>query len=301
MLRSARIIGKIILTEDQKSFLIENNIGFIADANPEHAGDELDVIERIGDAEAIIVNISTPITESILNACPNLRFIQSWSAGTDHIDLIQCEERGIIVKANSTYSIEAIAQKTIGLILLTANRLLEANLSAKAGEWRYADFQGIELTGKTLCIVGYGNIGKRVGELAAAFGMHILGINSTTSKKEMKHFFSQSDVISVHCPLISSTNSLLNAEMFDAFKSGCLLINTARGGVINEPDLLMALDSGVIRAAALDVLSKEPPSPDCPLLHHDKVFVTPHVAWHTQESVHRLTESCINSIVNFFN
>ena len=298
MLEKTRIIGKILLNDEQRAFLKENKISNIFDDNPKKSDDY--IINLIGDAEAIMINISTPISEAVLNACPQLQFIQTWSTGLDHIDMDACEKKGIIVKNNDTFSMESIAEKTIGLMILIANRLKEANTSVQDGQWLFTEFQGMELKGKTLLIIGYGRIGQRVAEIAKILGMNILKTNSTTSQKELKSHCSQADVISIHCPLTKKTKYLIDQSILSYCKKGCLLVNTSRGAVINEDDLLDALNNGTVKAAALDVLEEEPPKKGHPLIHHDRVFVTPHITWHTKEAVQYLSQSSIDSLVEFF-
>lgn len=295
----AKIIGKITLNDRQLKKLTELGVTDIASDNPKSRDDKEEIIRRIGDAEAIIINISINITDDIIKNCPNLRFIQTWSTGTDNIAIKAAEEKNIIVKNVPDFSIEAVAEKTIGLMIFIANDLLAAHLDAKAGNWNYTKFQGIELKGKVLSIIGKGKIGSRVGELANAFGMKIYFADSKTSKQELRRMLAQSDFITLHCPYRESTHHLLSTDEFNCMKKSVYLINNSRGGVIDESALLKALDTKIVNFASMDVFEKEPPSKDDPLLTHPRVFTTPHCTWNTKEAVERLSDACINNLSEY--
>ncbi len=198
--KKAKIIGKISLNETQLKKLHQLGVTDIAIDNPKSRNDVEEITHRIGNAEAIIINISINITDAVMQQCPNLRFIQTWSTGTDNIDMKTAKKRRIIVKNIPDFSSESVAEKTIGLMILIANRLIEANRDAMAGNWNYTTFQGIELKGKTVCIIGRGKIGTRVGELANAMGMKTLFSDSKTTKIELREMVALSDFITLHCP-----------------------------------------------------------------------------------------------------
>ncbi len=300
-MKKAKIIGKITLNESQLKILADLGVVDIATDNPKTRNDEKEIIYRIGDADAIIINISINITKEIIAQCPNLKFIQTWSTGIDNIDVKAAEERKIFVKNIPDFSIESVAEKTIGLMIFIANRLQEANLDARSGGWSYTKFQGVELKGKTLCIIGKGKIGARVSELARAFGMNIISANSHTTKNELKTLLSQADFVSVHCPYHEKTHHLISHDEFNAMKECAYLVNNSRGGVIDEAALLEALNSGKVEAASIDVFEKEPPQKDNALLLHPKVFVTPHCTWNTKEAVQRLSDGCIENLSKYLN
>ncbi|MHB1948480.1 MAG: NAD(P)-dependent oxidoreductase [Gammaproteobacteria bacterium] len=295
----AKIIGKITLNENQLNTLSHLGVTDIASDNPKTRNDEKEIIHRIGDAEAIIINISINVSKEIIAKCPNLKFIQTWSTGIDNIDVKAAEERKIIVKNVPDFSIESVAEKTIGLMIFIANRLQEANLDARSGGWNYTKFQGVELKGKTLCIVGKGKIGTRVSELASAFGMRIIFANSQTTKSELLNILSKADFVSIHCPYHEKTHHLISHDEFNAMKKGVYFINNSRGGVVDESALVNALNSGIVESASIDVFEKEPPSKNDALLMHPKVFVTPHCTWNTRESVQRLSDVCIANLAEF--
>lgn len=295
----AKIIGKITLNEQQLYTLSQLGVTDIAADNPKSRDDTAEIIRRIGDAEAIIVNISTHITSDIIQNSPKLRFIQTWSTGIDNVDIKSAESKGIIVKNVPDFSIEAVAEKTIGLMIFIANHLFAASEDAKAGNWNYTKFQGMELKGKILGIIGNGNIGNRVGELAHAFGMKTIFADSKTNKQELQSIISRADFVTLHCPYNESTHHLLSTNEFNVMKKGIYLINNSRGGVVDEDALLKALDSEIVKFASIDVFEKEPPQKNNPLLTHPKVFVTPHCAWNTIEAVQRLSDTCINNLAEY--
>ncbi|EKD73643.1 MAG: D-3-phosphoglycerate dehydrogenase [uncultured bacterium] len=296
----AKIIGKIILNDSQINKLAELGVTDIAKSNPNNRDDAAEIIRRIDDAEAIIINISTYISEEVIQNCPKLRFIQTWSTGIDNIDVRAAEKRKIIVKNVPGFSTESVAEKTIGLMIFIANRLREANLDVKVGNWNYTKFQGMELNRKILCIIGKGKIGTRVGELASAFGMTPVFANSKTTKEELRNRLSQADFISLHCPYNENTHHLISTYEFNSMKKGVYFVNNARGGIVDEVAFANALDSGIIEAASIDVFEQEPPKKDNVLLNHPKVFVTPHCAWNTKEAVQKLTDVCIENLTEYF-
>lgn len=273
---------------------------YIATANPQRRDDTEEVVKRIGRASAIIVSISTFISASVIRSCPNLRFIQTWSTGTDHIDLDEARKVGIIVSNVPDFSVQSVAERAIGLILLSAARLIEANQNVRAGGWEYMRFRGIEIGGRTLCLIGSGRIGTRLAALASALGMRVSVITSKSTKDEVRIALAAADFISIHCPLTSGTRHMLGEDEFRNVKKGAILINTARGGIVNERALLTALDSGIISYACLDVLEQEPPNSDYPLINHPKVFVTPHCAWNTVEATNRLNSSVLAGVESYF-
>jgi D-3-phosphoglycerate dehydrogenase len=173
------------------------------------------------------------------------------------------------------------------------------NRDVLAGHWNYQNFQGVELKDKTLLIIGAGRIGTRVSELAKAFGMRVMTATSKTDKKNLRNMCGQADFITLHCPLNKVTHHLLGEEEFKIMKKGIYLVNASRGGVVDESALLKALNDETIAYASLDVLEQEPPSFDNPCILHPRVLVTPHILWHTKESVQKLTSQCINNLMQY--
>ncbi len=239
-------------------------------------------LSRIGDAE-ILMTSKCPITREFMEQCPNLRYVGSTATGYNNIDVKAAKELGIAVTYIPAYSTEAVAQHTIALMLELCNHVALHDASVKSGDWTSCKYfcywkEPITLlSGRSLGIVGYGQIGKKVGEIAAALGMKI-NVYSKDREAAIK-----SDFLSLHCPLTAENTAFVNADFLSQMKPGSILINTARGALIDEQALAGALKSGHLRAAALDVLSQEPPAADNPLLRLSNCLITPHMAWAPKE------------------
>ena len=263
-----------------------------------------DVVSRIGDAELVTTN-KTVIDRKVIEACPNLRYVGVLATGYNVVDLDAAKEHGIVVTNVPAYSTDAVAQFTFALLLELANQVGAHNSSVKDGGWvRSKDFSysvmpTMELSGKTMGIIGYGSIGQRVAEIAHAFGMNVL-VSSRTEKKlpdvgwiswvNREELFANADVISIHCPLFPETKGMINRETIELMKKTAFVINTARGGCIVEQDLADALNSGRIAGAAVDVVSQEPMKADNPLLTAKNIIITPHIAWAPREVRQRLLQ-----------
>lgn len=271
-------------------------------------------IERIGDNEIILVN-KVPITETVLAACPNIKLICVQATGYNIVDVEACARRGIPVTNVPSYGTAAVAQFTIALMLELCHRIGLHNHSVHQGDWTkstnfcYWLTPQMELEGKTLGIVGFGRIGQAVGKLAKAFGMHVLAYNRSQCDEgraiadyvDLDTLFRESDFISLHCPQTAETVNLINRETIAQMKDGAMLINTARGGLVDESALLEALESGKLRGAAVDVVSQEPMKADNPLLATRKCIITPHIAWAPVESRQRLLDCVVENIRAFLN
>ncbi|EDM26572.1 glycerate dehydrogenase [Lentisphaera araneosa HTCC2155] len=275
---------------------------------PRTAPNEL--LERIQGAEALLTN-KVIISSETMDQVPSLKYIGVLATGTNVVDLEAATARGITVTNIPAYSTPFVAQHSFALILNIFNKVAQHSESAKAGAW--ADCQDFsythgvlnELQGKTLGIIGLGSIGKKVAEIAKAFGMKIVALKSARPAKdpierlEFNDFFSQSDIISLHCPLSPESQEIINAKSLALMKKSAVIINTGRGPLINEADLAQALNEGQIAAAGLDVLSSEPPAADNPLLSAKNCFITPHIAWAAQECRERLIQIAADNIKAF--
>jgi phosphoglycerate dehydrogenase-like enzyme len=292
------VIGAISMTDEQCVRLKSLAAVSIEADNVRSPSDVEEIVRRIGNADVVLTNVYTPITGETMQRCSRIRFIQTWSTGTDHIDLDQARSLGIRVSNVSGYCTDAVAERTMGAMLLIAGRLQEANASARNGGWDYRAFVGMQLRGKKLLTIGRGRIAGRVMELARAFGMETSGTGSETSSRELKDRVSKAHFISIHCPLTERTHHLIGECEFSSMK-GAVLINYARGGIVDECAMLQAIENGNVRYAALDVCEGEPPAKENPLLHHPRVFMTPHCAWNTEESSWQLTEGSIKKIEAF--
>ena len=244
---------------------------------------EPEAAAAIGNAEAAFTS-KCEITAETMDACPKLKFIGSLATGYDNIDIKAAKERGIAVCNVPAYSTNSVAQHAFALILEITNRVGLNNEAVQSGEWsRSADFclsknRIIELAGKSLGIMGYGNIGHKVASIAEAFGMKV-NVYSRDREAAIK-----SDILTVHCPATEENKGFINKDFIARMKDGAILINTARGSLVNERDLADALRSGKLSAAAADVLDGEPPRCDNPLIGAPNMFITPHVAWTSLEA-----------------
>lgn len=273
---------------------------------------EAETIQRIGDSEIVLVN-KVPVTETVLNACPNIKLICVQATGYNIVDCEACAKRGIPVTNVPTYGTAAVAQFTMALILEMCHRIGLHNHSVHQGDWSKADSfcywltPQMELAGKTLGIIGFGRIGRAVGNLAKAFGMKVITYNRSQCEEgrqiaeyvDLETLFTQSDIISLHCPLFPETEKIINAANIAKMKDGAMLVNTARGGLVDENALVAALESGKLRYAAVDVVSSEPMKADNPLLKTRKCIITPHIAWAPVESRQRLMD-CVEENIRCY-
>lgn len=239
-------------------------------------------LSRIGDSE-ILMTSKCPITREFMEKCPNLRYIGCTATGYNNIDVRAAADLGIAVTNVPAYSTDAVAQHTIALMLELTNNVGLHNQSVQNGQWAQSDYfcywekPIMLLAGKSLGIIGYGAIGKKVAEIARALGMTV-NVFSQDPEAAMK-----SDFVSLHCPLTTENEKMVNSEFLVNMKPGAVLINTARGRLVDERALADALKSGFLGGAAVDVLSDEPASENCPLIGLDNCIITPHIAWAPKE------------------
>jgi glycerate dehydrogenase len=258
-----------------------------------------DAAANIGDAEAVLCN-KVPITREVMEKCPNLRYIGLFATGYNNVDIPAATEHGITVCNAGQYSTNAVAQQVFAYILDYFSRVRDYSDAVERGEWitsptfSYFPLRAGELAGKTLSIVGYGSIGQTVARLGEAFGMYIIVSTRTDPKKcpyevtDLGTAVRRADILTFHCPLTDQTEGLVDKYLLGMMKPSAVLINTSRGGVVNEGDLANALNNGTIAAAYLDVLRSEPMSPDTPLRNAKNCKITPHTAWAAFETRERL-------------
>ena len=242
-----------------------------------------------------------------------MKYIGVLATGYNVVDVEAARERGIIVTNVPAYSTESVAQMAFAHLLTVTNRTEHYAIQNRNGKWTscpdfaYWDTPLTELAGKTFGIVGLGNIGKRVAAIAQAFGMKVLAYTSKRVedlpsgiiKRTMAEMLAESDVVSLHCPLTPDTRHLINRETIGRMKPSAILINTGRGPLVNEQDVAEALKAGRLRAYCADVLSEEPPRADNPLLQCENAFITPHIAWATEEARTRLIAVAIDNVKAF--
>ncbi len=260
-----------------------------------------EVGDRVADLNAVVVN-KVVLDEKALAAAPDLRLILVAATGTNNIDLQAARARGITVCNCRGYGTDAVAQHAIGLMLALSTRLVDYHNAVQAGDWGRSDqfclldYPISELSGRTLGLVGYGELGRRVADLARAFGMTVKvaarpgTATQSPDRIPLTDLLPEVDVLSLHCPLTEATRDLIGTEELRQMPSHSLLINCARGGIVNEPALADALRSGQIGGAGVDVLSEEPPVHGNPLLAGDipNLIVTPHSAWGSREARQRI-------------
>jgi len=271
------------------------------------------VLERIGDAEILLLN-KTPVTRETIIKAPNLRYIGVLATGYNIVDVNAAKERGIVVTNIPTYGTASVAQFTFALILELCHRIGHHSEEVKRGRWEnnpdwcFWDYPLIELEGKNIGIIGYGRIGQAVGKIAQAFGMKVLVYTRNPGKEAEKGdirfvnldvLFSESDFISLHCPLTDETKGIINKSTIEKMKRGAFIINTSRGGLVVEEDLASALNEGVLGGATVDVVSEEPIKKDNPLLKAKNCIITPHIAWAPFEARKRLVEIAVDNLKSF--
>ena len=254
------------------------------------------VAERAAGAEVVFTN-KTPINEDALNQLPTLKFIGVLATGYNIVNTELAKAKGIIVANVPGYGTTSVVQLTFALLLELCLHVQHHSDSVRDGKWSrsadfcFWDFPLIELSGKTMGIIGFGNIGQQVGDVATAFGMKIIGNSRTRTDQahranfkwaDIPELLEQSDVVSIHCPLFPETKGLINKESLKLMKESAFLINTSRGPIIVDEDLADALNNEVIAGAGIDVLSTEPPPPGNPLFTAKNCIITPHIAWATK-------------------
>ena len=271
-----------------------------------------DTIQRIGDHEIVLIN-KVPITEEVFEACPNIKLICVQATGYNVADCVAAKRRGIPVCNVPSYSTAAVAQFTMALLLEVCHRIGHHDRLVHEGKWCesesfcFWDSPQMELAGKTMGIIGFGSIGQAVGRLAKALGMEVITYSRSIRPegKEIAEYvdldtlLARSDVISLHCPLFPETEKMINTQTIGKMKDGLILLNTSRGGVIDEEAVSVALRSGKIRAAAVDVVSEEPMRRENPLLTTPNCIITPHMAWAPIETRQRLLGVVAENIRGF--
>lgn len=255
--------------------------------------DEPELIKSIPEFHAAVVRGATKVTKNVIDAASNLELIVRAGIGLDNIDVKAAKEKGIDVANTPAATTISVAEHTFGLMLGAVRNHGPANLSMKAHRWEKKLFSGTELYEKTLGIIGMGRIGLEVARRALAFGMKVIGHDIIPIKTDLgvkqvhlDELFAQADIISLHLPLNEETKHMIGDKEFAKMKDGVILVNASRGGVVDEAALLRALESGKVRAAAIDVFEKEPPE-DFSLIDHPHVTATPHIGAAAKEGQKR--------------
>ena len=274
-----------------------------------------DVAPRIADADIVVSN-KVPVRRAAIDGAARLKLIAVAATGTDIVDLATCAERGIVVSNIRAYAVHTVPEHTFALILALRRSLIAYHESIRAGRWQasgqfcYLDYPIRDLAGSTLGIVGDGVLGRAVADLGRAFGMQVLfaAYKGTHGMGPLYTPFEEvlrrSDVITLHSPLLPATRNMIGAAEFALMDRHPLLINTARGGLVDEAALAEALTGGQIAGAAFDVVTHEPPPSDHPfmqLLDQPNFILTPHVAWASHEAIQGLADQLVDNIEAFWN
>lgn len=271
------------------------------------------IVERVGAAEVVFTN-KTPLSRETLAKLPTVKYIGVLATGYNVVDIQAAKERGIIVTNIPTYGTGAVAQFVFALLLEICHHVWAHNEAVKKGDWTncpdfcFWNYPLIELAGKTMGIIGFGRIGQATARIAQSFGMKVLAYdeyqnktleNDTLKYTTLDELLAESDVISLHCPLLDSTKGMINKTTIAKMKEGVIIINTSRGPLVVEEDLAQALNNGKVFGAAVDVVSVEPITRDNPLLTAKNCIITPHIAWAPKESRTRLMKIAVDNLKAF--
>ena len=274
--------------------------------------DQQEVIDRIGDAEVVITN-KTPISKAVFDACPGMKYIAVLATGYNVVDYVYAREKGLAVSNVPAYGTASVSQFSIALLLEICHHIGHHAQTVKEGRWQncqdwcYWDYPLIELEGKTMGIIGFGRIGQAEGRVAKALGMKVIAHDlypNDTGRAigeyvDLDTLFAQADVVSLHCNLTPENTGLINKQTIAKMKDGVILINNARGQLINEQDVADALNSGKIAAAGLDVVYSEPIKADNPLLKAKNCLITPHISWAPIESRQRIMDCTVENVKGY--
>ena len=286
--------------------LLKNNLD--VETKTDLSSEELKNI--IANYDGLIVRSATKVTRNIIEAATNLKIIGRAGAGVDNIDVETAKNKNIIVMNTPGGNTNATAEHTIGLIFALLRKIPSANETTHKGLWEKKKMKGNELKGKKIGILGFGNVGKRVAEISNALGMKVSIYSSYFNSikddfkkyvsSDLKNILSNSDIISFHCKPNKDGSSIITKDNFNMMKKNCILVNTARGGLINEADLIEALKNNVIKGAALDVFKKEPLEKS-ELFNLKNIILTPHIAASTDEAQIVVAEMVANQFCEYFN
>ncbi|HVZ72542.1 MAG TPA: hydroxyacid dehydrogenase [Polyangia bacterium] len=297
---------KILISDDMSKKAVEilSGAGFQVDVKTGMKPEELAAV--VGQYHGLGVRSASKVTAAVLANPGKLKIIGRAGVGVDNIDVKAAKEKGILVINTPQGNAAAAAELAIGLMFALARKIPGADASMKRGEWEKKKFMGVEIAGKTLGVVGLGNIGRNAAQRGVGLGMNVIGFDPFPPKTlpdgvkvvSFDELVAKSDFITLHVPLVDSTKNLFNAETFAKMKKGSYLINCARGGIVNEPDVLGALQSGQLAGAALDVFGKEPPE-KAPIFEHENVIFTAHLGASTKEAQEKVAIELAEVFVGF--
>ena len=283
----------IVLIADPLAPEAEQALGNEAEIRRVAGGRRAELLKAVRDADALIVRSSTEVDAQVIDAAPKLKVIGRAGVGVDNIDVEAAGRRGIVVANTPTANIHSACEHTIALLLAAARHIPAANASTHAGAWERSRFQGTEIYGKTLGIVGFGRVGQLVAERMAAFGADVIAYDPHPNQEAaerlgvefvgLEALVARADFVTVHVPKTPETQMLFDAALLHSAKPGQILVNTSRGGVVDEEALAEVLRDGPLAAAGIDVFAQEPPQ-DSPLLGLGNVVLTPHLGAQTREA-----------------
>lgn len=270
------------------------------------------IVERVNDADIVLTN-KVPLSRETLNECPNIKYIGVLATGYNVVDIDAASEKDIVVTNIPTYGTEAVAQFAIAMLLEICHHIGHHDTAVHDGRWEncedwcFWDYPLIELTGKTIGIIGFGRIGQATGKIAKALGMKVIATDSHENDSgkaiaqyvDLDTLIKTSDVISLHCPLFPDTAGLINKDSISRMKDGVIILNNSRGGLIVEQDLADALNSEKVYYAAVDVVSSEPIEGDNPLLYAKNCIITPHISWAPRETRQRLMDIAVENLKQY--
>lgn len=271
------------------------------------------VVERAQDADVLLTN-KTVIAGGALSQLNSLKFISVLATGHNIVDTVTAKEMNIAVANVPGYGVDSVAQLTFALLLELCHHVQQHSDLVKGGKWSrtpdfsFWDYPLMELSGKTIGIIGFGNTGKKVADIATAFGMQILAASRTQTDQpgrsnfhwaELNELLERADVVTIHCPLVPETKGMVNKMNLNKMKPSAFILNTARGPIIVDEDLADALNNGIIAGAGIDVLAEEPPPLNNPLFKAKNCIITPHIAWATKEARQRLMDMTVKNVQAF--
>ncbi|HHL40500.1 MAG TPA: phosphoglycerate dehydrogenase [Deltaproteobacteria bacterium] len=301
---------KVLISDsmsDKAREVFEKTPGIECDVQTGLSPDELR--EKIKEYHGLVVRSATKVTAHILEAAENLKVIGRAGTGVDNIDVPAATKKGVVVMNTPGGNTVTTAEHAVAMMVSLARNIPQATATMREGRWEKKRFQGTELTGKTLGILGIGNIGAVVASRAQGLKMNVIAYDPFISEEaadklgvrlvSLDECLAGSDFLSIHVPLTPDTRNIINADAFKKMKRGIRLINCARGGIVNEADLLEAIESGIVAGAALDVFETEPPPPDNPLLKHEKVILTPHLGASTREAQEKVAVAVAEQMADY--
>jgi D-3-phosphoglycerate dehydrogenase len=292
-LRGLKIMPKVLVSDDIAREGVEI-LERVAQVDVETGLREQELVERIGDYDALVVRSQTPVTRRVIEAGARLKIVGRAGVGVDNVDVAAATERGVIVVNSPAGNTVAVAELTLGLMIALVRRIPAADVHVRSQEWKRSQFMGKQLYGKTLGIIGLGKIGTEVAKRAATMGMDLIGFDPFITQEraqelgielmdDVSDVFQQADFLTLHVPVTRDTRRLVNRQTMEMMKDGVYVLNLSRGEIVDEAALAEALESGKVAGAALDVFEREPPT-DSPLLKFDNVIVTPHIGASTEEA-----------------